>query len=395
MKIAIFIEQRLKKGRALYFVQKPPSTTLFSVQVSTTYLIRQVQAASPFFLQHSDWSEKKKQAQQASSKRKLKPLLQIHNNNNNNIMPSRTITILSAALLLLPTVEVNGFLHIPTVNTPFVIARNHHNILLNCAKTDDEGVTTAEQQAERLLARAKSIREDLNAAVSSKSNNQSDEGNTSTRINSEFSLSSGSNNNNNSYRIYLDIGREPGTWMDPRWGASGKRIECTIDISFLSPQQGENMECSSEEIATALIKTVTTKTSKLSPVFKLQHAPFARLRSGFDKMKIEDGGYCIESGPKSSTLRFCLSVSGTGGSSSASYGDISIPEGKLYFALPYFGTVQGDGSNSSPSMSISKKEGTICVKQMGWHTGWRREESRILGVFRAVPLEEARRRDKF
>jgi len=307
-------------------------------------------------------------------------------------MPSRTITILSAALLLLPTVEVNGFLHIPTVNTPFVVTRNHHNILLNCAKNDDEGVTTAEQQAERLLARAKSIREDLDAAVSSNSSNQSDEGNgfsSTPKIKSEFSLSSGSKNN--SFRIFLDIGREPGTWMDPRWGASGNRIECTIDISF-SPQQGEDKECSSEEIASALIKTVTTKTSKLSPVFKLQHAPFARLRSGFDKMKIEDGGYCIESGPKSSTLRFCLSVSGT---SSASYGDLSIPEGKLYFALPYFGTVQGDGSNSSPSMSISKKEGTICVKQMGWHTGWRREESRILGVFRAVPLEEARRRDKF
>ena len=306
-------------------------------------------------------------------------------------MSSRTIDILSAALLLLPTVEVNGFLHIPTVNTPFVVTRSHHNILLNyCAKNDDEGVTTAEQQAERLLARARSIREDLDAAVSSNSNNQLDEGNSSTKIKSEFSLSSGSNNNNNSYRIYLDIGREPGTWMDPRWGASGKRIECTLDVNM-----GEDKECSSEEIASALIKTVTTKTSKLSPVFKLQHAPFARLRSGFDKMKIDDGGYCIESGPKSSTLRFCLSVSGTGGSS-ASYGDISIPEGKLYFALPYFGTVQGDGSNkSSPSMSISKKEGTICVKQIGWHTGWRREESRILGVFRAVPLEEARRRDKF
>lgn len=310
-----------------------------------------------------------------------------------NIMPSRTIAILSTALLLLPTVEVNGFLHIPTVNTPSVVTRSHHNILLNyCAKNDDEGViTTAEQQAERLLARAKSIREDLDAAVSSNSSNQLDEGNSSTKIKSEFSLASGSNNN--SYRIYLDIGREPGTWMDPRWGASGKRIECTLDIDF-TQQQGEDKECSSEEIASALIKTVTTKTSKLSPVFKLQHAPFARLRSGFDKMKIDDGGYCIESGLKSSTLRFCLSVSGTGGSS-ASYGDISIPEGKLYFALPYFGTVQGDGSNNSPSMSISKKEGTICVKQMGWHTGWRREESRILGVFRAVPLEEARRRDKF
>jgi len=37
-------------------------------------------------------------------------------------------------------------------------------------------------------------------------------------------------------------------------------------------------------------------------------------------MKIYDGGYCIESASKSSTIRFCLSVSGTatGGGSSGS-----------------------------------------------------------------------------
>lgn len=118
-------------------------------------------------------------------------------------------------------------------------------------------------------------------------------------------------------------------------------------------------------------------------------------------MKIVDGAYCIESASKSSTLRFCLSVSGTAAATGGgSYGDVNIPEGKLYFALPFFGIVQkdnddGSGDDDLPRMSISNKEGTICVKQIGWHTGWRREESRILGVFRAIPLKEARRRDKF
>ncbi len=179
-------------------------------------------------------------------------------------------------------------------------------------------------------------------------------------------------------------------WIDPRWGASGRRIECTIDVSFSPPEDDDApIEELSEEITSGLINTVTSKSSKLSPVTQLQHGPYARLRSGFDKMKINEGGYCIESAPKSSTMRFCLDVSGTEGST-ASYGDVSIPKGKLYFALPYFGTSQSDGS-----ISISKKEGTVCVKQYGWNTGWRREESRILGVFRAVPLGEARRRDKF
>jgi hypothetical protein len=37
-------------------------------------------------------------------------------------------------------------------------------------------------------------------------------------------------------------------------------------------------------------------------------------------------------------------------------------------------------------MILSTKEGIVTVKQIGWHTGWRREESRILGTFRAVTL---------
>ncbi|KAK1738997.1 hypothetical protein QTG54_010313 [Skeletonema marinoi] len=215
---------------------------------------------------------------------------------------------------------------------------------------NDEVVTT---EAERLLAKAKAIREELGTDAE-KQQQQSGEVQSPLQIQSEFCLPATSSNNN--YRLYLDVGREPGTWMDPRWGASGRRIECTIDVSFSSVDDAPEEEVW-EEITSGL-KTVTSKSSKVSPVFKLQHAPFARLRSGFDKMKIEEGGYCIESASKSSTIGFV--------------------------------SLQSDGS-----ISISKKEGTICVKQFGWNTGWRREESRILGVFRAVPLEEAKRRDKF
>ncbi|KAL3791061.1 hypothetical protein ACHAW5_002838, partial [Stephanodiscus triporus] len=47
---------------------------------------------------------------------------------------------------------------------------------------------------------------------------------------SEFSLSSQYLGSNCGYQLYLDIGREPGTWMDPRWGASGRRVELTLDM---------------------------------------------------------------------------------------------------------------------------------------------------------------------
>lgn len=251
--------------------------------------------------------------------------------------------------------------------------------------SSDGDEAPASTEAERLLAKARAIRESLGSTQPDESGAVAAArgGIDEVRMQSDFSLRAKSLDD--SFRLYLDIGRESGTWMDPRWGASGRRIECTMDVSF-----GDSSESASDDITVGLIKTVTSKSSTLSEVCRMQYAPYARLRRGFDKMVIDDGGYCIESAPSSpsSTLRFCVSVGG------ATEGDVSIPEGKLYFALPYFGRVKG-GDDGSTTMNLSSKEGTITVKQMGWHTGWYREESRILGVFRAVPLEKARERDKF
>lgn len=288
----------------------------------------------------------------------------------------------------------------------------------------NDNATTRITEAEKLMAKAKAIRESIPISTNEpQSTSLNQQQTTVTKILSEFSLPQQSlDDNNNNYRLYLDIGREKGTWMDPRWGAryvlvinficahlmhialdthliliffcSGRRIECTIDISFATTQPSsdeddETQLLASEDVSTALIKTVTNKSSSLSQVYKLQSAPYARLRGGFDKMTITNGGWCIERGSSSSsTLRFCMEVAGT------KDGDVTIPEGKLYFALPYFG--QQKATDTSPaSMALSGKEGTITVKQMGWNTGWRREESRILGIFRAVPLTKAKSRDKF
>ena len=64
-------------------------------------------------------------------------------------------------------------------------------------------------------------------------------------------------------------------------------------------------------------------------------------------------------------------------------GDVEVPTGALYFSIPVFGS------------TLSQKEGVVSVRQYGWHTGWRREESRIVGTFRAVPMDRARQRDGF
>lgn len=180
------------------------------------------------------------------------------------------------------------------------------------------------------------------------------------------------------YRLYFDIGREPGTWMDPRWGASGKRIQFTLDVKFLTEIQAN------PETVLGMVKD--NFGGKSLPVMMLQTAENARLRAGFDKMKCNNGGYRIDLSNdqrNSNTLRFFVRVEGT---KQGDYGDVFIPPGILYLSLPAFG---------SDTSRLSKKEGIVTVRQMGWKTGWRREESRIVGVFRAVPIDDARRIDKF
>jgi len=188
------------------------------------------------------------------------------------------------------------------------------------------------------------------------------------------------------YRLYFDIGREDGTWMDPTWGRSGKRIEGTIDVSFqLSRDDGEeDTSRADQDVMSKMVKD--NLTGKSSAVRIIDSSP-ARLRGGFDKMACRGGGYRIDAGNKnrSSTARFYLEVDGTKEGDGA-YGDIFIPEGCLYFSLPCF---------NNGVKQLSSKEGIVTVRQMGWHTGWRREESRIIGVFRAVPIEQAKKRDRF
>jgi len=187
---------------------------------------------------------------------------------------------------------------------------------------------------------------------------------------------------NQQYRLYVDIGREEGTWMDPRWGASGKRIEFSLDIGLIVNR------LAAPEISKKMIQDNTV--GKSSQVFALETARFARLRDGFDRMecKVGGGAYRVDMGKSGrSTIRIVIEVEGTNkADQSYIYGDVSIPAGCLYFSLPCFG---------SGTSNLSIKEGLVSVRQVGWHTGWRREESRICGVFTAKSLPEAKKKDRF
>lgn len=239
---------------------------------------------------------------------------------------------------------------------------------LQSSTNEDDAI----QQAEQLLAKAKAIRESLPKE--------------STQETVSEGVDEKEEDNRIGYRLYIDIGREEGTWMDPKWGKSGARIEGSIDVYFqISSEESPNDCLADENIVDQMVKDNLSGTSTV--VRKLDSND-ARLRGGFDSMKCNGGGYRIDISKKSSsTVRFFISVDGTEEDSRiSSFGDIFIPKGNLYFSLPVFG-------NSVKQLSM--KEGIITVRQMGWHTGWRREESRIVGVFRAKPIEEARRKDKF
>lgn len=300
------------------------------------------------------------------------------------------ITMLLVVCLFI--VEVSSFTISPT-HTLTQIHQHGRNTRFSLAslppendRGDSQGVvdSVVGKEVQELLARAKAIRDSLppdddqtSIQVRTKS---------STDVNVETSSENNAETSSIGYRLYVDIGREDGTWMNPKWGASGKRIEFTIDTFFhVSNSDGEDLSLADDDVVAKMVKD--NLSGKSSSVRKLDSPQPARLRGGFDQMKCSSGGYRIDVG-KGSTVRFFLDVEGTPEISS-SYGDINIPKGCLYFSLPCF--IVG----KARQIQLSKKEGIVSVRQKGWHSGWWREESRIAGVFRAVPIEEARKRDRF
>lgn len=167
--------------------------------------------------------------------------------------------------------------------------------------------------------------------------------------------------------------------MDARWGASGKRIQFNLDIKLLSNKLADPI------VADKMVKD--NNMGKSSQVYALETAPFARLRDGFDRMQCYGGAYRIDvdKGGRH-TIRLMIDVEGTMADQNYIYGDVSIPKGCLYFSLPCFG---------ARIDQLSVKEGPVTVRQSGWHTGWRRQESRILGVFQAKKMADAKRRDSY
>ena len=131
------------------------------------------------------------------------------------------------------------------------------------------------------------------------------------------------------YQLTLDVGRERGTWMPPDWGSSGRRIVAPVAVEF---REGGVV------------------------------APIAV--GAFVPMKFEEGTWSLDG----DTLRFNMKISGM------SRGDIELPEGKLYFKTLAWANV------------LSSNKGKLLLLQRRFVI---RREWRSVGVFTAVPVEEA------
>lgn len=243
-----------------------------------------------------------------------------------------------------------------------------------------------QEEAKVLKEKAKQLRKEIaESATTSKKQKKDDDTTSITKtktMKSEWSVepsksSDGAISSSTMYRLYIDIGREDGSWMDPRWGASGRRIESTLDVCFSTIE-------ASPAIKERMVQD--NQNGKSSNVSVIETATRARLKGGFDSMKVQSGGYRVDNG---GAIRFYVSVEGT------KEGDVSIPEGNLYFSLPCFIKGKSSGTTSIEKVLLSTTEGICSVRQIGWHTGWRRQESRIVGVFRAVPIKKAHHADGY
>lgn len=139
------------------------------------------------------------------------------------------------------------------------------------------------------------------------------------------------------YVLSLDIGREKGTWMPMTWGASGERIALDILIEF-----AEGGAIASADVVTP-----------------------------WRNIKITGGRWAAQSTSRTAgigdekTLRFTLITTGL------EKGDVSIPPGTLWFAIPSWG-------------SVLSRSGIVTVRQKRFGV---REESRIVGTFGAKKTE--------
>lgn len=129
---------------------------------------------------------------------------------------------------------------------------------------------------------------------------------------------------NTHWKVMLDIGRDPGTWMPKTWGASGKRMLLNLEICF-EPDQLYDREEFLEGVGNAKVCRVVHHELNIAPT----------MTEGIKRvLTLKDGGWRIvkSAGPLGTdVLRFYIETD-----SEIRQGDVSVPPGRIYFTCGYF-----------------------------------------------------------
>lgn len=138
------------------------------------------------------------------------------------------------------------------------------------------------------------------------------------------------------WRLMLNVGREPGTWMPQTWGISGKRLYLNLELEF-SPDQLYEREDFLNGIAGTKVLKVVHNEANLSPT----------MTEGGRKVRVKDGGWRVASGegPFGTTvLRFYFDLEEK---TIHSGSDVYCPAGRIYCTCGYFPMDQRQHDGSS------------------------------------------------
>eukprot|EP00979_Chaetoceros_neogracilis_P001380 scaffold241_cov234-Chaetoceros_neogracile.AAC.9 len=148
------------------------------------------------------------------------------------------------------------------------------------------------------------------------------------------------------WKLSLDIGREPGTWMPKDWGISGNRLKIALEFEFTDEQLYEREEFLG---SAGDAKVFSAKDNKmvLGP----------SITEGTQDIKVKSGGWRVSKGKGpngSDLLRFYIEIEEQ---VSRKNGDVYCPAGRIYCSCGFFN--MNKGSNGQKAFYKEKLDALI------------------------------------
>lgn len=141
------------------------------------------------------------------------------------------------------------------------------------------------------------------------------------------------------WRVMLNIGREPGTWMTKTWGVSGDRLYLNVELEFTPDQLYERDDFFNGVSGSKVLHVIHNEAS-LAP----------SMMEGGRRVRVKNGGWRVVpgEGPMGTTVvRFFFDVEEETRHRGS---DVYLPSGRVYCTCGYFpmaGRSNADGCMSS------------------------------------------------